>query len=498
MPAFLPLSLPTDSNATVPASNVTSSNATSNFAPLTNLNELTPNVSTNQFNATGNISLPVATMTSSPLQTVAVSQNLSVLTPTQQSTNTQSLTAFAQSMGLDDNAIAQLLSKAQAPQTPNANSGLSTNAITLASGTQTLTNTNTSPSAITPSSTLMAALSMQGHNGNATLAGSSTIMLQATPPTALPPNTASVPMAHQLLNAGNQFSNSGAAANVTSPPINTNSTIPLATNIPPNSANLTITAATSPQVQMAAYNVGTTASVKTDQGALDSESTVIDTGLSESDLPKLSASLGIELPVISATPAQTDTGAQSGSNSSNNPASLMGMGTEATQSNTSNTAQSSEASASISDIDQQEKYDQLNTRLATEMASRINQQLSAGQWKMKFGLRPANLGGVEVQLEMSDGKLNANFNAENPTTANLLQNASAHLRSSLENFGIQAGQVQVGTNAGGGQQNPSQQSPNTSQFVDNSGVQENSSQEETTEQPTSGRQDSSSGLDLYA
>ena len=35
-----------------------------------------------------------------------------------------------------------------------------------------------------------------------------------------------------------------------------------------------------------------------------------------------------------------------------------------------------------------EVYDQLSDKLATEMAARMHKQLSDGQWKMKFGLRP--------------------------------------------------------------------------------------------------------------
>jgi flagellar hook-length control protein FliK len=90
---------------------------------------------------------------------------------------------------------------------------------------------------------------------------------------------------------------------------------------------------------------------------------------------------------------------------------------------------------------------------------------------MKFGLRPAHLGGVEIQLEMKDGKLDAVFRADNPLTRDLLQNSSQRLREALENFGIHAGQVHVGQQGGNGQQNASRNSANQPQVGDNSTLQ---------------------------
>jgi flagellar hook-length control protein FliK len=118
-----------------------------------------------------------------------------------------------------------------------------------------------------------------------------------------------------------------------------------------------------------------------------------------------------------------------------------------------------------------EVYDQLSDKLATEMAARMHKQLSDGEWKMKFGLRPAHLGGVEIQLEMKDGKLDAVFRADNPLTRDLLQNSSQRLREALENFGIHAGLVHVGQQGGNAQQNASRNSANQPQVGDNSTLQ---------------------------
>jgi len=144
-----------------------------------------------------------------------------------------------------------------------------------------------------------------------------------------------------------------------------------------------------------------------------------------------------------------------------------------------------------------EVYDQLSDKLATEMAARMHKQLSDGQWKMKFGLRPAHLGGVEIQLEMKDGKLDAVFRAENAMPRDLLQNSTQRLRDALQNFGINAGFVEVGQNGSQSQQNASGNSTPQPQVRDNSSVGTNNS--DTTAQVVANRgKDSSSLLDLYA
>jgi flagellar hook-length control protein FliK len=106
------------------------------------------------------------------------------------------------------------------------------------------------------------------------------------------------------------------------------------------------------------------------------------------------------------------------------------------------------------------------------------------------------LGGVEIQLEMKDGKLDAVFRADNPLTRDLLQNSSQRLRDALENFGIQAGQVHIGNNASQNQQNPSNGSSKQPQVGDNSPLQVNASNDTT---PVAARNKANASLlDLYA
>lgn len=91
-----------------------------------------------------------------------------------------------------------------------------------------------------------------------------------------------------------------------------------------------------------------------------------------------------------------------------------------------------------------EHFEKLSAKLATEMAGRIHEQFSQGEWKMKFALKPASLGQVDVQLEMREGKLAAVLQADNPMTQDLLQNGSQRLRDALSQMGLSQSSVSVG------------------------------------------------------
>jgi len=91
-----------------------------------------------------------------------------------------------------------------------------------------------------------------------------------------------------------------------------------------------------------------------------------------------------------------------------------------------------------------EVYEQLSDKLSTEMAARMHEQLNAGQWKMKFGLKPSHLGAVDVELEMREGKLTAMINTDNATTQQLLSQGSSRLREALNGLGWSQAAVHIG------------------------------------------------------
>ena len=107
-------------------------------------------------------------------------------------------------------------------------------------------------------------------------------------------------------------------------------------------------------------------------------------------------------------------------------------------------ASPSPAQAMKTHPDMAQTFEKLSQKLATELASRMNDQLNAGEWKMKFALKPASLGLVDVQLEMRDGQLSAQFHAENGLTKDLIQNGSTRLKEALAELGMNNAYVSVG------------------------------------------------------
>ena len=144
-----------------------------------------------------------------------------------------------------------------------------------------------------------------------------------------------------------------------------------------------------------------------------------------------------------------------------------------------------------------ETYEKLSDKLATELAARLHQQISDGQWKMKFALKPASLGAVDIQLEMRDGKLAALFQADNPLTQDLLQNSSQRLKDALHNLGMSQTSVQVGQGHAHFQSNgQSQTSPDATKFGDNRGETQDADPNALAE--IGHRRSSDSQFDIYA
>lgn len=144
-----------------------------------------------------------------------------------------------------------------------------------------------------------------------------------------------------------------------------------------------------------------------------------------------------------------------------------------------------------------EVYEKLSAKLNTELAARMHQQISDGQWKMKFALKPASLGAVDIQLEMRDGKLAALLQAENPLTQDLLRHGSDKLKQTLSDLGLTQASVQIGQGQSQGHAQGHRSSPSeTAQFRDNpSQVDTQNSEDVAKPLP---RRNSLSQFDLYA
>jgi len=368
------------------------------------------------------------TTSAASLQTVELSPQMRIITDPKAAPSPESLAAFAKSMGLDESAIQDLL--AQQPVTP---------ATMLASATNTGVSAN--GSSLVSANALQAAM-------NTALNGAA----QGVVPTD---STVATQMAAMAATAEQPVVASGAGL-----------AAPATTLAAPAVPGLTPTDMVAIQqlqvtVLPAAVLPVNTQAVNTPVPSTVDMLSLLGTGIDEKDVSALLSRFSEETGGDS-NPDQPPS--QGEGNNFSSFAQALSSNKNAANANPANAAQATSAHMS-------EVYDQLSDKMATEMAARMHKQLSDGEWKMKFALRPSNLGGVEIQLEMKDGKLDAVFRADNPLTRDLLQNSSQRLREALGNFGINAGQVNVGQGGGNTQHNSSGNSNRNAQVRDNSSSQ---------------------------
>jgi len=396
------------------------------------------------------------------LQTIALSPHIQIITDPKLAPSKESLAEFAKSMGLDEATIQSLIATdSQAASRAGAASATDSNTVLAhALGADNARMAAASPGALGGSQALLASLS---HS-----AGLQAGLSQA--------NSAGVNTINPMVQGQANMSASLLAPDTQS--------LPGALLPPMSAADL----ASIEQIQITVMPAVLTAS---NSAAMALPSTQEVLSLMSAELPAQDISLlsaqfneaGQQEPPADQQPDQ-------------HPSPGASFAQTLSQQSTPSAAASTSAAAS-SPTHMREVYDQLSDKLATEMAARMHKQLSDGEWKMKFGLRPAHLGGVEIQLEMKDGKLDAVFRADNPLTRDLLQNSSQRLREALENFGIHAGQVHVGQHGGGAQQNASRNSANQPQVGDNSTLQVKGDEAVDATRVASNKANASL-LDLYA
>jgi flagellar hook-length control protein FliK len=405
---------------------------------------------------TGAQATGISTDSTAALQTVELSPQMRIITDPQKAPSPESLAAFAKSMGLDESAIQNLL--AQQPATP---------ATTLASAAATgLTSSQPTP----PSTALQAAMGQALQDGNVN--PDSAVATQLTAMAAAADTTVATPVA---------ASGAGLAAAATT------LTAPTLVGLTPTDMaaiqQLQITVL--PAAALPAAVLPANTSNAPVPSTLDMLS-LLGTGVDEQDVSAL-------LSRFSEDGGNESNSDQPPSQGESNQFSSFAQALSRSNAAANATAASTGPTApNLSEV-----YDQLSDKMATEMAARMHKQLSDGEWKMKFALRPSNLGGVEIQLEMKDGKLDAVFRADNPLTRDLLQNSSQRLKEALANFGINAGQVNVGQGGGNTQQNSSGSSNRNAQVRDNSSSQVSGTGSVSNATSTRNKANASL-LDLYA
>jgi hypothetical protein len=387
-----------------------------------------------------------------PLQTIELSPQVRIITDPQKAPSPESLAAFAKSMGLDESTIQNLLGEAP----PGA----------------------TSPTTVLPASS--------GLTGSG-----------VPNPLLLPAQMDGLPTLDSLV------------ASQVMPGAVDGSPTPIPANAVVSGAGLALSASTLNAPTLPGLSTTDMAAIQQLHiTVLPAAVLPINTGVNANVMPStldmlsLLGGTGVTDQEVSALLSQfsDSTGSEGEPNSNPNPSSSDQHASSFSQALTRQTTQGPAGAAQVApttSTPMSEVYDQLSDKMATELAARMHKQLSDGEWKMKFGLRPSNLGGVEIQLEMKDGKLDAVFRADNPLTRDLLQNSSQRLRDALSNFGINAGQVFVGQGGANGQHNSSGNSAKQHQVRDNSTLQVNGT--DSASSATSARHKAhASLLDLYA
>ena len=79
---------------------------------------------------------------------------------------------------------------------------------------------------------------------------------------------------------------------------------------------------------------------------------------------------------------------------------------------------------------------ELSDRLGTMLARQMNAHIARGTWRLEMALHPAELGSIEVDMEMTERGLEASFRASQSVTRDLLMESMARLKSWFEEGGI--------------------------------------------------------------
>jgi len=142
----------------------------------------------------------------------------------------------------------------------------------------------------------------------------------------------------------------------------------------------------------------------------------------------------------------------------------------------------------------QEHFQQLADRLGQAMAERLQSQIARGEWKLQMRLNPANLGRIDVELDMHAKGLDAVFRSENPLTRELMVQSMPKLKDTLSQSGMAVASVWVNSDAG------RQSDGNPTPQKDRSNVKDTptSAQADIGSAPATKIQRSSDGFDVLA
>jgi len=91
----------------------------------------------------------------------------------------------------------------------------------------------------------------------------------------------------------------------------------------------------------------------------------------------------------------------------------------------------------------QDEQMEMSRRLTEALGQRLTAQITRGAWRVEMDLHPKSLGRIEIQLEMKNGEIEANFHAANGVTRELLAESMPRLRSALEEHGMETAYIDL-------------------------------------------------------
>ena len=89
-------------------------------------------------------------------------------------------------------------------------------------------------------------------------------------------------------------------------------------------------------------------------------------------------------------------------------------------------------------------FNQLRETVMAQIAEHVRIQLDGDQQQVQIRLKPEYLGDVRITLTAKNGLISAEFTAQNPLTSEIIQAAIPELRFSMQQMGVDLGEVSVG------------------------------------------------------
>jgi flagellar hook-length control protein FliK len=103
---------------------------------------------------------------------------------------------------------------------------------------------------------------------------------------------------------------------------------------------------------------------------------------------------------------------------------------------TTNTQQAQQTSST--QVINQNRFTSTNPALTDQVSVQISKAINAGNDKISIQLKPADMGRVDVQMEVGhDGRISAVISADNKSTMDLLQKDAKELQQALQQAGLQ-------------------------------------------------------------